>query len=323
MESVKKTLLHFIKENGLNIVSDGDWDGIVGSAILVKWCRKLGMNKYSIDLPHPRKVPLLTLSGNIVIELSPSRGYKVESRCILFDHHNFNGVAFLEKDNKIVPIIEYKEDIGSIAELIYHVLEIHDEKLEKLINIINYIDQGKSKEIKEAWRYHKAYLANIDSQGFRLKIFKLIIDEKYEELETIIQEAAKIYDKAQEYVEKIVARSTIIDDRIAVSWYNVDVKFEKIAFREAMFKLEEKYDLVIIAAKRSDNTIERLHLGSYKLDVGKIIEQTLNILKKEGVKGGGKRTAGGIQFPILTIRFDDLDKLINMFDQELNKLDTE
>ncbi|RLG82677.1 MAG: hypothetical protein DRO40_07100 [Thermoprotei archaeon] len=310
MNIVKNVLTSFIRKNGLNIVSDGDWDGIVGSAILVKWSKEIGMDKYNINFPYPREIPTLTLSGNIIIELSPSRGYKIKSECILIDHHEFSGIAVLREDSKLTPIVEYRRKARSVAELIYQLLGIKDERLKKLIDIINCIDQGRSKVNEEVWRYHKAYLANIDSREFRMKVFRSIVNERYKELEITIQKAARTYDMVKEYVKEIIKRSIAIDHKVAISWYNVDAKTENIAFREAMLELEDKYDLVIMVGKRKDNTIEKLHFGSYKLNVGKMVDSILNILKSEGIKGGGKETAGGIQFTLLTIRFKDFDRFL-------------
>ncbi|HDI74631.1 MAG: hypothetical protein DRJ52_04315 [Thermoprotei archaeon] len=84
-----------------------------------------------------------------------------------------------------------------------------------------------------------------------------------------------------------------------------------------MFRLEEKYDLVLVAAVREDGTVEKLHFGSFKADVSKIIDSLLSYLRERGVTGGGKRRAGAIQFPILTLRLKDLKNLEEFIEQHL------
>ena len=82
MERVVDLVLRLCTSRDARIVSDGDWDGILGTAILVK---RLNENGIRVELerimfPRPQDLPRLTIGSSIVIELPPSRGYKNRGR---------------------------------------------------------------------------------------------------------------------------------------------------------------------------------------------------------------------------------------------------
>ena len=48
----------------------------------------------------------------------------------------------------------------------------------------------------------------------------------------------------------------------------------------------------------------------------------MRFLREKGVTGGGKRSAGGIQFPLLVLRLEDKEKILEMFRNLYGEADT-
>ena len=319
--SAEKYLLEFVRKHGVRVISDGDWDGILASAILVKWLKERGFECSfdSVDFPKPRDLVEMKVGGVILIELPPSRGYTVVKESLLFDHHAEAGLFLVAEDGGLKALVK-TEPYPSVARLVLVLLDINlEDDWKKIFDAVDLIDLGESLKDDFAWTLHKAYLANTDSSYFRKTVFRMLVEDKLSDLISYIEEEAKMYDRAREKISLFKSRTKVYGEA-AFFWYNPSDKFERMVYREYMFELEKKYKLVVAIALRSDKTIEKMHLGSYEVNVSKLISDVLEYLKKHGVTGGGKDRAGGIQFPILTLREADIDKIGEVIQSILSEL---
>jgi len=311
--NIMKYIVNWSLKRNVIILSDGDWDGIVGSALLYKELNKRKIKVNQVDFPSPLIIHELNVSNSIIIELSPSRGYKVIGENLLIDHHDFNGIKHIfPSDEKILFITD--KSFSSVAELIVTILNLDiNEKWYNILNAVNLIDQGGSRDNKFSWMLHSAYLYNIEDDNFRKKIFNLLTKDRLKDVINICRNESSNYMKAQGMIPKIISRTIKIKNNIAFTWYFNNIKNERIVFREAMFKLEEKYDLVIIASIKN-NKIYRLHLGTNKdlIDSSLIAKKIAKKLLEKNFKvtAGGKKGAGGVQ--IIDINKPNIDEIIEI-----------
>jgi len=319
--SAERYLLDFVERHGVKVISDGDWDGILASAILVKWLKEKGFkcDFDSVEFPKPRDLVEMKIGGAILIELPPSRGYTVVEESLLFDHHTETGLFLVTEGGRLKALVKI-EPFPSVARLVSVLLDINlEDRWKKMLSAVDLIDLGESLKDDFAWILHKAYLANTDSSYFRKTVFRMLVEDKLNDLISYIEEEAKIYDRAREKISLFKSRTKVYGEA-AFFWYNPSDKFERMVYREYMFELEKKYKLVVAIALRSDKTVEKMHLGSYKVNVSNLISHILDYLKNHGVTGGGKDRAGGIQFPLLTLREADIDKIGKVVQSMLSKL---
>ena len=94
-----------------------------------------------------------------------------------------------------------------------------------------------------------------------------------------------------------------------------------MVYREAMLRLEDKADIVLMLAVRNDKTIESIHFGTKKegINIGEIINRILEDLRRTGITGGGREKVGAIQLPLLTIRQADTNKLIEVITKHIKQ----
>ena len=296
-----------------DIVSDGDWDGVVGSAILYRELAGRGVVVGGVDFPPPYRVPELELGDCIIVELSPSRGYRVVGENLLIDHHGFVGVKRVFPDGEEV-LYEAGRGFSSVAELIAFIMDFNVEgEWRRILDAVNLIDEGRSREDSFAWMLHSAYLYNIEDTGFRRRLFELLIGERFTELFEVCRRESAGYERARGRVSEIVARAVRVGKGVVFTWYLNDVKDERVVFREAMFELEKNYDLIIVGSVR-DGRVYRLHLGSMggRVDSSIVAEKIAEELRKKGFKvaAGGRRNTAGVQ--ILSMAKPSLDELSEM-----------
>lgn len=301
-----------------SIVSDGDWDGIVGSAILYKKLTKYKIKIHEISFPPPHIIPRLELSDCIIVELPSSKGYRVTGENLLIDHHGFVGVK------RIFPSgdeIFYKANrfFRSVAELIAFITGFEaDGEWRKILDAVNLIDEGRGRENNFTWMLHSAYLYNIEDTGFRKLLFKFLIEEKFTKLLEVCRKGATDYEKARKHISKIKDRAIEMKDRAIFTWYMNNRRDEKVIFREAMLELEKDYNLVVIAAIK-DNRILRLHLGSMKgrMNSSLLAEKIAVELRKRGFKvtAGGRKNVAGVQ--ILSVNKPSVDEMLQIIKEIL------
>ena len=322
---VSNYLINYVRR-GCRIISEGDWDGILGTVLILLWLKSKGLKPSTrhVLFPHPSELPGMAIRRAILIELSPSRGYIAKEKCILIDHHEINGMAEVKGRRISKIVLETSEHMPSVTRLIINLLKLKNipYNLTKLIEAVDLIDQGKSKNNTYAWNLHKAYLINIEDKKFRYKVLKHLVRYEFEKLNKLVLNEAKAYDKAKSEKYKVLIERTNIysNERIATTYYMVSDRFEKAIFREVMLDLEKRHDIVVVLAVKDDSTLEKVHIATQddKIDIRTLIAKILRNLRYKGIIGGGKEKAGSIQFPILTLRFKNAEKLIDIIVHNLD-----
>ena len=124
--SAERYLLDFVERHGVKVISDGDWDGILASAILVKWLKEKGFkcDFDSVEFPKPRDLVEMKIGGAILIELPPSRGYTVVEESLLFDHHTETGLFLVTEGGRLKALVKI-EPFPSVARLVSVLLDIN------------------------------------------------------------------------------------------------------------------------------------------------------------------------------------------------------
>jgi len=323
---VEEKILSLVSSLRVRIYSDGDWDGILASAILLRWLRS---RVRSVDLdwvyfPQPGRISGMKVEDAIIIELPPSRGYEVAGTCILFDHHAFTGVMELSKGGLSRKLLVLDKHFPSVSRLVADVLKAWTliEDLREIVDAVDLIDEGRSMADEKAWLMHRAYLARKDDPGYRRRLLELLYNGEKDELMRLIEEDARKYDEARKRVFPKMLERCVTAGGVAFTWYLLSSTEERMVFREVMMRLEEDNPVVVVAGVREDGTMDRLHLASRKINVGDYVEKVLRFLREKGVTGGGKRSAGGIQFPLLVLRLEDKEKILEMFRNLYGEADT-
>ena len=312
-------ILGWCSNRKASIVSDGDWDGILGSAILYKEMKKHEVEIREVDFPLPHIIPGLKLGDCIIVELPPSRGYRIVKENLLVDHHGFVGVKHIFPSGEEV-LYEAGRVFPSVAELIASIVGLYaSEEWRRILDAVNLIDEGKSREDQFAWMLHSAYLYNIEDAGFRNKIFELLVEDNLKEVLYICRKESANYEKAREHISEILSRSIELGEDLVFTWYFGNVKDERIIFREAMLKLEEKYGLVIVASVK-DEKVLRLHLGSIRdsIDSSLVAKKIAEELRRKGFKiaAGGRKNVAGIQ--VIGVNKPSINEIVESI-KSLNK----
>ncbi|RLE71438.1 MAG: hypothetical protein DRJ37_04985 [Thermoprotei archaeon] len=251
-----------------------------------------------VDFPPPHRVPGLELSDCVIVELSPSRGYKIVGENLLIDHHGFVGVKRVFPGGEEV-LYEAGRGFRSVAGLIAFITGFDVEgEWRRILDAVDLIDEGRSREDSFAWMLHSAYLYNIEDIGFRKRLFELLVEGRFVELFEVCRRESAGYERARGRVSEIVARAVEVGEGVAFTWYLNNVKDERVVFREAMFELEKDYGLVVVASVRGGR-VYRLHLGSMgdRVDSSLVAERIAERLRGRGfeVAAGGRRNAAGVQ----------------------------
>ena len=291
---VGERVLGWLVSRRAGIVSDGDWDGILASALIVRELARRGYRP-GVEFPPPSRIPGMEIGGVLLVELSPTRGYRVVDDALLVDHHGFVGVKLLRPGGEEVWAEMGEAD--SVAELVARLLGLRLEgDWGRLLHAVNLIDTGRSGEDRLALTLHRAYLYNVSSPEMRRMLLELLVEGRLGEVFKWAEEEAGKYEKALGLVDVITGRARVLGG-CAVAEYVLGGDEEKV-YREAMFRLEERHGCCVMLAVR-DGRVEKMHIGSFREDVdaSRIAARIVEALKAVGVeaRGGGRRQAAGVQ----------------------------
>ena len=288
-------VLSWAVERRARIVSDGDWDGIVASALLVRELRGRGYEP-EVEFPPPRRLAGMEVGRAVLVELAPTRGYRVVDDSLLIDHHGFVGVKLL-RPGGVEEVWGVLGGVESVAELVARLLGFRPVgEWARLLEAVNLIDVGRSGDDELALALHRAYLYHVSEGEMRRMLLGLLVEGRVGEVFEWARREAERYVEALGRVEDIVSRVVEVGG-CAVSWYVLGGDEEKV-FREAMFRLEEKYRCCVMLGVR-DGLVERMHVGTYRgdVDAARVAEAIVGELRRVGVEatGGGRRGAAGVQ----------------------------
>ncbi|MHA1590098.1 MAG: hypothetical protein ACTSVA_05790 [Candidatus Njordarchaeales archaeon] len=261
-----------------HIVSDGDWDGVVATALLIRFARKHGIEPI-IEYPHPAELKERSFENVVAVEITPTKTKVVNS--VIIDHH--------EKIEGFGNIWFFDENARSVAELVARIVK---ETLSRdLMEAVSNIDQG----LWDANELTKTlFLAfQVDPGRFpRLEITyrlangdeKWVIewaDKKSHEAKGILLRAEKLAKEAEE----LIPNSDIV-------YFIYTLRKDDGARRLALLKLERLHKIAISLGVENNRFVTGT-IATYNKDID--LREIFEKLRKEGYSAGGRRNVGGFQ----------------------------
>ncbi|MGQ4914794.1 MAG: hypothetical protein ACP6IU_08580 [Candidatus Asgardarchaeia archaeon] len=269
MYSMKKLL----EKNG--IVSDGDWDGVFGTGLLLQWAKSQNIHVANIVFPKPRDLQVSHFSEIVSLEIVPTK-CPIE-RSIIFDHHEG------PHTDKYYGNIWIFGKFLSVAELVQRLLDV--EVPQKWIDAINEVDSTFPKSELGIFLF-KAYQADVENFP-RIELANKIAAQRYNELLDILKPLVDRYIEQEKIAEQLIESVEFLLPNVPYFIYSEN---QMGARRIAMFKLEEKYDIVI-AIRMQENTIYA-SIATMKSNINLL--PIFNELRNMGFSAGGHENVGGI-----------------------------
>lgn len=276
----------FIRKSPI-IISDGDWDGIMASGILLMYARNLGIQNLKIEFPAPPEWRGLELEKVIAIEIVPTKVRSIK-RSLIIDHHE--GPKTDPKNNN-----EWIFDGGakSAAEVIYRFLSKHAalNVPQGWLDAINAIDSGNPKASQLSWFLWSAFRADVRNFP-REKIAQMIADERWHGIIKLLKPLSEKYEAIEATAKMLVRDHHRVGEKVAYFIYGND-DVQRSASKPAMLELEKQYD--IVAAIEVDGKLNLVNctLGTMngELDLTPVFEK----FRALEYNAGGRKTIGGIQ----------------------------
>ncbi|MHA1615906.1 MAG: hypothetical protein ACTSX9_01170 [Candidatus Njordarchaeales archaeon] len=261
-----------------HIVSDGDWDGVVATALLIRYAKKHGIESV-VEYPHPMDLKNKQFENVVAVEITPTKTWI--SNSIIIDHHEkVEGFG-----NKWI----FDENARSVAEL---VSKVTGERLSKeFMEAVSNIDQGFWDRDELTKTLFLAF--QLDPGRFpRLEItYKLVNgDENWviEWAKTKSKKASDLISRA----EKLISKAKNLIEGEDIVFFEYRVKIEDGPRRLALLKLETRHRIVVSLGTK-DNTFVTGTIATFdnQLDLREIF----HILRQLGYNAGGRKNVGGFQ----------------------------
>lgn len=271
------------------IVSDGDWDGVFGTGILVRWATEREINVKKIIFPSPLEIKKGSYSRIVSLEIVPTK-CKIE-KSIIFDHHEGPHTDIYEGNIWI-----YGKFL-SVGRLIVEFLDMEVPKV--WIDAIDEVDSGFPTS-KLGTHLFKAYQANVESFP-RREIAELISREEYDQVLDLLSERVQKYNKQEQVAEVLIKSAEELIPRVVYFTYE---ETQQGARRIAMFKLEQQYDIVIAIRIQNETLFSSIATMKENIDLTKLF----NELRKIGLSSGGHSNVGGVSGDIPQNKFLEILK---------------
>jgi len=300
LENARNLLLSFVKKHGVNIVSDGDLDGILASALVIKYLKLRGLEvdpRANVYFPRLSELGRLRVKDSILVELPPTKGLIYEGYNLLIDHHDETLVQVFVHDRSFKGV-KFKAYVPSVSQLVFLILQ--DEYSSgpsaflKLLNAINEIEEGNLRsDLSKA--LHRAYLLNSPSDSMRFAIIENVLKDCWEEIARWAFEEAKKWYVVEAKVAELLKKASSLSRNVAYFTFNGGEVLEKAAMREAMLALEEEHDIVVALDLRRGRVC-RLSIATKNPNID--LRGFYRFLRelKPSIQAGGRRNVGGAQF---------------------------
>jgi D-Tyr-tRNAtyr deacylase len=295
-EEGRKMLFQFIEDHPeYTIFSDPDLDGIFAASLTA---RALGSDILRIQYPKPSEIDSLKVTKSILIELPLSKGLTYVGHNILIDHHySAPFIALYNGSNKTKEVL-FNSGLRSVSKLMLKVLREILEIDENGLNVLEAIDQIDSGNIESelADKINKAFLLNSMNEDTRKELTLIIYRMGWNSfLEWVEKELSK-WNIVESKVEKLNSSVKRIEGSIMYFTYNALDQLEAAARRMLMFKLEKDYDGIVLSiGLRKGKPVSATIATKGGLDLNKFY---LELRKNNGVRAGGRKNIGGIQFKL-------------------------
>ncbi len=292
MSQANDLIARFVVQYGLRVISDGDLDGIFACGILLRGLNR--KNIKAVSFPHPSKLHGLKVKNSILIEMPLTRGVLYLGSNILIDHHPEPPRVELFEGSTLKERIVI-ENVKSVASLVYSIYRDSLELpriAEKILSAVDNVDNGVY--VNDIDRdIHYAYLINKTNENMRYQLLEMIINNKwFDILDWIRSESKKYKEYVPKKVDELVDRAIEIYPGVALFCYDIDDKIESAAMGNAMFKLEEKYKIVIGLGTKN-NKPEKARIATKK---NMNLKPLYSFFISLGFSSGGRKNVGGVQF---------------------------
>ncbi len=290
-------ILNFAKDHGVNIVSDGDLDGIFAAGLLLRGLNLCGVEAGldSVSFPHPRNLIGMRVEGSFLIELPPSKGLEYSGWNLLVDHHGGVSGLLLYRDGKVENHLMM--DGASVAEIVVKALrlELSSEAL-LLVDAVGKIDQAiyDSKLIEDL---HKAYRLEISNPDMRVRVAGWVYKGEWRRIIEWATETGGKWSLVEEREKHLYNNRVSLCSGIVYFTYDGYDPLDQAAMRGAMFKLEEEYK-VVIAVRIEDGKPVSASIGT-KQDID--LQPLFSKLAACGLSAGGRGNIGGVQVSGLSL----------------------
>ncbi len=281
----------------LEIVSDGDLDGIFAVGILLRYFDSVGISIPS-RFPAPRELHNLTVEDSILVELGPTKGLRFRGHNMLIDHHEgFSGIYMFNGPDMESPIAEF-DGIMSVVEIVVAYLNneiLIDSSMQELIDIVGEIDNGVYNHPK-ARALHHAYMLNVTSKEMRQKLPEWVRTNQVDVIWKWVEVESKRWEQVQTVSAALIDSVSEVSSDIGFILVDLDDNIQQMAAREAMLQLEEQYRIVItlLGTHNKEWMISRGGIGSKSHSVD--FTSLYDLLREKGLTAGGRPTIGGFQF---------------------------
>jgi alanyl-tRNA synthetase len=204
-------------------------------------------------------------------------------------------IALYNGSDRVMEVL-FNSGLRSVSRLMFEVLRESLEIDENGLRILEAVDQIDSGNIETelADKISKAFLLNSMKEDARRELTFAIYRLNWNHfLEWVEKELSK-WNVVADKIEKLNSSVKRIDSSIVYFTYNVLDQLEAAARRMLMFKLEEDYEgIVLCIGLRKGKPVSATIATREGLDLDKVY---LELRKSEGVRAGGRKNIGGIQF---------------------------
>lgn len=319
-------LIRFVKTRNINIISDGDLDGVFATGLLLRGIKLSGVpiDDSSIFFPRARERKGLEVANSILVELRPDRGLIYKGYNILIDHHPEPPMIAMYKDSR--PILKRKYNLdSSVAGLVHYVFEDVLDVPPELVVAVDAVDY-KRYDVLLARDMARAFLIsrNIPNRNLRnvfantismcdrsSRLYKLLCDlmaqnSIYGYLVLAIVEGLwdNIYDWLREesirYENRIYGTVKKLYNRKSgdskISWviYNYgDIK-ERTAIDDVLYDLQKESEIAFIVGITGNGFLVRVTTFNSDIDLNSIC---WNLPSGRDIDCGGRRNVIGLYFP--------------------------
>mgnify|MGYP000185601048 CR=1 FL=1 len=284
------------------IVSDGDWDGILATSLLIKLARRYNIEPI-ISYPHPKELRSMKLNDVVSIEITPTKTQITNS--IIFDHH--------EKIEGYGNIWIFDDKAPSVAALVSEVLGIPTD--EEILDAVNAIDQGNWRQDILSQLLFKAY--QIDPVSFpRLEITYKLAKDDFKSVIELCKARAKAFKNIERRANELKKGIKVLFSSPSVVYFTYNVGRDEGARRLALLDLEEEFDIVIALGVENENfvtgTIATKRRGINLMPI-------FRDLRNMGYNAGGRRNVGGFQTIKKDVKLERvLNDLIKILEKDLS-----
>jgi len=274
---MREELINELNRRISTIVSDGDWDGIVATSILLIYAKDRKIEPV-IRYPHPRKLKTLSFDYVVSVEITPTKTKITNS--VIFDHH--------EKIDSGENIWIFDSKAPSVAWLVSRFLDIEFDR--KFLEAINAIDQGNWRQTQLSQTLFKAF--QIDPSNFpRMEITYNLVNSEIEKVISWAEQRAKLFEPVMKLAQKLMSNVRVLLDSPKIVYFTYEVGREEGARRIALLELEDEYDIVIALGERKGKFIT----GTVATKKGHNLRVLFEELRKLGYNAGGRENVGGFQ----------------------------